>query len=103
MLEDTNSLDGAHIEYKKNNLPTGKWQAGPPSADGSESDFESSGRWFEPRSGHILSLRFGHEKTISTIIHILPLIQEGQLSVTGERMGTKTGKLPSRLIQKQCG
>ena len=37
---------------------------------------------------NILSLRFGHEK-ISTTILSLPLIQEGQLSVTGERMGTK--------------
>ena len=51
-------------------------------------DCESKGRWFEPWSGHILSLRFGHEK-ISTTILTLPLIQEGQLSVTGERMGTK--------------
>ena len=37
---------------------------------------------------YILSLRFGREK-ISTTILTLPLIQEGQLSVTGERMGTK--------------
>ena len=35
-----------------------------------------------------LSLRFGHGK-ISTTILSLPLIQEGQLSVTGEKMGTK--------------
>ena len=39
-------------------------------------------------SGKILSLRFGHEN-ISTAILSLPLIQEGQLSVTGGRMGTK--------------
>ena len=38
-------------------------------------------------SGHILSLRFGHEKKSTTIL-TLPLIQEGQLSITGERMGT---------------
>ena len=42
----------------------------------------------KPRSGHILSVRFGHEN-ISTAILTLPLIQEGQLSVTGKRMGTK--------------
>ena len=42
-------------------------------------------RGFDP---HVLSLRFGHEK-ISTTILSCPLIQEGQLSVTGERMGTK--------------
>ena len=59
-----------------------------PSAVGSESDCESRGRWFQPQSGHILSLRFGHEKNSMTIL-TLPLIQEGQLSVTGERMGTK--------------
>ena len=47
----------------------------PPSAVGSESDCESRGCWFETRSGHILSLRFGHEK-ISTTILTLPLIQE---------------------------
>ena len=33
---------------------------------------------FEPQSGHILKLRFGHEN-ISTTILSLPLIQEGQL------------------------
>ena len=62
--------------------------SGPPNAVGSKSDCESRGRWFEPQSSHILSLRFGHEK-ISTTILTLPLIQEGQLSVTGIRMDTK--------------
>ena len=34
----------------------------------------------------------------------LPLIQEGQLSVTGERTCTNgTGKLPRRLAREQCG
>ena len=45
----------------------------------------------------------GHEKYSTTIIS-LPLIQEGQLSVTGERMCTNdTGKLPIRLAREQCG
>ena len=45
----------------------------------------------------------GREKVSTTIIS-LPLIQEGQLSVIGERMCTNdTGKLPRRLAQKQCG
>ena len=62
---------------------------------------------FEPRSGHILSLRFGHENISMTIL-TLPLTEEGQLSVAGERMCTKsialsTGKLPRRLAQEQCG
>ena len=54
----------------------------------SESDCESRDRWFEPRSGHILSFRFGREKISMTILS-LPLIQKGQLSATGERMRTK--------------
>ena len=37
---------------------------------------------------NILSLRFGHENVTTTILS-LQLIQEGQLSVTGKRMGTK--------------
>ena len=37
---------------------------------------------------NILSLRFGHEKFSTTILS-LSLIQEGQLSVTDERMCTK--------------
>ena len=44
-----------------------------------------------------------HEKSSTTIIS-LPLIQEGQLSVIGERMCTNdTGKLPSRIAREQCG
>ena len=43
------------------------------------------------------------EKISMTIIS-LPLIQKGQLSVTGERMCTNdTGKLPRRLAWEQCG
>ena len=41
-----------------------------------------------PHVRHILSWRLGHEK-ISTAILPLLLIQEEQLSVTGERMYTK--------------
>ena len=44
---------------------------------------------------------------ISTAILSHPLIQEIQLSVTGERMCTSaapsTGKLRRRLAQEQCG
>ena len=43
---------------------------------------------FDPHVRHILSWRLGHEN-ISTAIFPLPLIQEEQLSVTGERMCTK--------------
>ena len=58
-------------------------------APGNAPQIESRGRWFKPRSGHILSLR---SETISTTILTLPLIQEGQLSVAGERMDTKAKK-----------
>ena len=45
----------------------------------------------------------GDEKISTTIISLL-LIQEGKLSVTGERMCTNdTGKLPRRLAREQCG
>ena len=44
-----------------------------------------------------------HEKVSTTIIS-LSLIQEGQLSVTGERMCTNdTGKLPRGFVREQCG
>ena len=76
-------------------------QSSQPSAIGSEADCESKGRWFKLRSGQNLSLRFGHEKQSTTIL-TLSLIQEGQLSVTGERMGS-TGKLPRRLAHEQFG
>ena len=47
--------------------------------------------------------QIGHKK-ISTTIVSLPLIQEGQLSVTGERMCTyDTGKLPRRPAWEKCG
>ena len=49
----------------------------------------ADGRRLDPRvRQNILSLRFGHENK-STPILSLPLIQEDQLSVTVERMGTK--------------
>ena len=49
----------------------------------------ADGREFDPKvRQNSLSLRFGHGKK-STIILSLLLIQKGQLSVTGERMGTK--------------
>ena len=50
--------------------------------------WHASGPEFDPHVRHILSWRLGHEN-ISTAILPLPLIQEEQLSVTGERMCTK--------------
>ena len=54
---------------------------------GSVFAWHASGPEFDPRARHILSWRLGHEN-ISTAILPLPLIQEEQLSVTGERMCT---------------
>ena len=63
--------------------------AGRGSSIGCASAWYADGRGFDPHvRQNILSSRFGHEN-ISTAILSLPLIQEGQLSVTGERMGTK--------------
>ena len=58
------------------------------SSIGSEFAWHASGPEFDPHVRHILSWRLGHEN-ISTAILPLPLIQEEQLSVTGERMCTK--------------
>ena len=58
------------------------------SSIGSEFAWQASGPEFDPHVRHILSWRLGHEN-ISTAILPLPLIQEEQLSVTGERMCTK--------------
>ena len=51
-------------------------QAGPRGAVGSASDSRARGPGFDTQYGNILSF-------------LLPLVQEGQLSVTGESMCTK--------------
>ena len=58
------------------------------SSIGSEFAWHASGPEFDRDVRHILSWRLGHEN-ISTAIFPLPLIQEEQLWVTGERMCTK--------------
>ena len=63
-------------------------------------DWLASDPEFDFHVRHILLWRLSHEK-ISTAILPLPLIQEEQLSVTGERMSTV--KLLRRLAQEQCG
>ena len=64
------------------------FETGRGSSIGSEFAWHASGPEFDRHVRHILSWRLGHEN-ISTAILPLPLIQEGQLSVTGERMCTK--------------
>ena len=55
---------------------------------GCASDWRRGGRGFNPRRDRQHSfMEIDHEK-FSTVILSLPLIQEGQLSVSGERMCT---------------
>ena len=62
--------------------------AGRGSSIGSMFAWHASGPEFDPHIRHILSWTLGHEK-ISAVILPLLLIQEEQLSVTGERRCTK--------------
>ena len=52
------------------------------------SDWRPEGRGFNPRRGRQHSFVEIDHEIFSTVILSLPLIQEGQLSVSGERMCT---------------
>ena len=52
------------------------------------SDWRPGGRRFNPRRGRQHSFVEIDHEIFSTVILSLPLIQEGQLSVSGERMCT---------------
>ena len=52
------------------------------------SDWRPGGRGFNPRQGRQHSFMEIDHEIFSTVILSLPLIQEGQLSVSGERMCT---------------
>ena len=52
------------------------------------SDWRPGGRGFNPRRGRQNSIVEIDHEIFSTVILSLPLIQEGQLSVSGERMCT---------------
>ena len=52
------------------------------------SDWRPGGRGFKPRRGRQHSFVEIDHEIFSTVILSLPLIQEGQLSVSGERMCT---------------
>ena len=52
------------------------------------SDWRLGGRGFNPRRGRRHSFVEIDHEIFSTVILSLPLIQEGQLSVSGERMCT---------------
>ena len=63
--------------------------AGLHSAVGSESDCRSRNYEFESQLGHITFVEIDHE-IIFVVILSLPLLQEGQLSVTDVSMCTST-------------
>ena len=63
-------------------------QAGLSGAVGCASDWRPGGRGFDPRRGRQHSFVEIDHEIFSTVILSLPLIQEGQLSVSGERMCT---------------
>ena len=73
------------------------------SSVGSDVTWELRGTAIDPRVWHTVSLIFGYE-IVSTVILPLPLIQEEQLSVNGERMCAKYW-LPAsgRFAQELCG
>ena len=76
------------IDYTINKEGERFCETGRGSSIGSEFAWHASGPEFDPTVRPILSWRLGHEN-ISTAILPLPLIQEEQLSVTGEKMCTK--------------
>ena len=88
-FEPTCNETGTCLDMKLK-VPTGYYSTptGRCSSIGSVFAWHASGPEFDPHVRHILSWRLGHEN-ISTAILPLPLIQEEQLSLTGERMCTK--------------
>ena len=68
--------------FIKNALPHSISQLDAPS------DWRPGGRGFNPRRGRQHSFMEIDHEILSTVILSLPLIQEGQLSVSGERMCT---------------
>ena len=82
-------MAGIILEFEQCGFTIHLRSAGRGSSIRCTSAWYADGRGFDPHvRQNILSFRFGHEK-ISMAILSLPLIQEWQLSVTGERMGTK--------------
>ena len=68
--------------FKANQRPASVAQLDAPS------DWRPGGRGFNPRRGRQHSFVEIDHEIFSTVILSLPLIQEGQLSVSGERMYT---------------
>ena len=62
--------------------------AGHSGSVGCASDWRPRGRWFDARRGRQYSFVKIDRETFSTVILSLPLIQGGQLSVSGKGMCT---------------
>ena len=85
VLDITRFKDGSQkcIDYRfKDGSPASVAQLDAPS------DWRPGGRGFNPRRGRQHSFVEIDHEIFSTVILSLPLIQEGQLSVSGERMCT---------------
>ena len=70
------------------NLPLRKREPASVAQLDAPSDWRAGGRGFNPRRGRQHSFVEIDHEIFSTVILSLPLIQEGQLSVSGERMCT---------------
>ena len=87
------TLKGTTLLLQLEHIPASVAQLDAPS------DWRPGGRGFKPRRGRQHSfVKIDHE-IFSTVILSLPLIQEGQLSVSGERMCTI---LVNRIEDKAC-
>ena len=78
---------GEYVGLQKKDLLNGNEPASVAQLD-APSDWRPGGRGFNPRRGRQLSFVEIDHEIFSTVILSLPLIQEGQLSVSGERMCT---------------
>ena len=85
---DMNRRTRKQVKLPRPPAKTDPHRTGRGSSIGSKFAWHASGPEFDPHIRHILSWRLGHEN-ISAAILPLPMIQEEQLSVTGERMCTK--------------
>ena len=80
-------IDGVTLNYVISLFMLKFQLAGPGSSVGCASAWHADGRGFDPRVRQYSFVESGLE-IISTAILYLPLIQVGQLSVTGEMMCT---------------
>ena len=82
------SIDSVNVrKYPRNENKTVLVPASVAQLD-APSDWRPGGRGFNPRRGRQHSFVEIDHEIFSTVILSLPLIQEGQLSVSGERMCT---------------